>query len=283
MTPPTGTTTAPDWEPSPGFHDDVPEAAYHGHAGSLSQSGAKTLLRSPARFHYDRSHPVRKAAFDFGHAAHGLVLGVGDPLEVIDADDWRGKAAREARDAAYTAGAVPLLAKDHAKVVAMADALSAHTLAMQLLSDGRPEVSGYALDEPTGVLRRGRFDWLHPTLLVDYKTSADAHPEALAGRYGAMSKWGYDMQAAWYLDLARDLGHPAEAFAFIVQAKEAPYEVTVALIEEADLEPARARNRRALELFAECTASGVWPGPVPATSLARLSLTQPTYVLEDMS
>lgn len=261
----------------PGFHDDVPEHLYHADRDSLSVSGAKTILKAPALFRWQQDHPVHKDVFDVGSAAHALVLGIGAPIAVIDAPDWRGKGAREARDAARANGKTPLLAADHARVVAMADKLSEHTLAMRLLSEGRPEVSAYALDEETGVMRRGRFDWLGASVLTDYKTCASADPRDLAGRYGAVAKWGYDKQAAWYTDLARDLGHPAAAFAFIFQMKEPPYLVTVAYVDDDDLYDARADNRHALERFRDCTESGIWPGFVPDDSAVRLSLTQQTY------
>jgi hypothetical protein len=151
----------------------------------------------------------------------------------------------------------------------MADVLSSHALAMQLLSDGKPEVSAFALDEATGVLRRGRFDWLGSTILTDYKTAASAEPGAFAG---SAAKFGYHMQAGWYLDLARDLGHPAEAFAFIVQEKEAPYLVSVIELDEAAVNRGRELNRRALEVFRDCTESNLWPGYVADGGFARVSL-----------
>ena len=263
-----------------GFVRDLDEATYHADRTSLSVSGAKTLMKSPALFRHQQDNPVHKDVFDFGTAAHRLVLGVGAELAVVEADDWRGKGAREAREAARLNGRTPLLAKDYATVQAMADRLSEHTLAMRLLSEGEPEVSAYALDEETGVMRRGRFDWLHPSLLVDYKSAASANPRDLAGRYGAVRKWGYDAQAAWYTDLARDLGHPAAAFAFVFQEKSEPYQVTVAYIDDADLWDARQHNRAALERFRDCTAAGIWPAYLPDDTAARLSLTDQTYFEE---
>lgn len=260
-----------------GFIEDMPEREYHAHPTSLSVSGAKTLLKAPALFKHQQANPVYKDVFDFGSAAHSLVLGVGDPLCVIDAEDWRSKAARDLRDAARAKGETPILKADHLKVLAMADKLKQHKLAMQLLSEGNPEVSAFAPDEATGVTRRCRFDWLHPTVLTDYKTSASSNPHDLAGRYGAIKKWGYDQQAAWYLDLARDLGHPAQAFAFIFQMKEAPFLVTVATVPEGELWDARDRNRQALERFRDCTESGIWPGYLPDDTAAVVSLTNQTY------
>jgi hypothetical protein len=272
---------------APGFYDDISEADYHADRDSLSVSGAKVLLKAPALFRWQQDHPVRKDVFDFGTAAHRLVLGVGCDLIVFEYDAEKIKspksttAWKDRQAEVRQAGNVLLLPEEHAAVVAMADTLSSHTLAMRLLSEGRPEVSAYAIDEATGVMRRGRFDWLGPNVLTDYKTAASVDPRDLAGRYGAVKKWGYDMQAAWYTDLARDLGHPASAFAFIFQAKEPPYPVVVAYLRDDDLWDARQRNREALERFRDCTESGLWPGFLPDTSAAVLSLTDQTYYEEN--
>ncbi len=268
---------------TPGFVHDLDEATYHADRDSLSVSGAKVILRSPALFRYQQEHPVFKNTFDFGSAAHALVLGVGPKLVVHEFDAekvkspkatnaWKAQQAEVRED-----GDILLLPDEHAQVVAMADRLSSHALAMRLLSDGEPEVSAYALDKETGVMRRGRFDWLGSTVLTDYKSAVSADPRDLAGRYGVVSKYGYDKQAAWYTDLARDLGHPGAAFAFIFQEKAEPYQVTVAYVDDADLHDARAANRHALERFRDCTASGLWPAYIPDDSAVRLSLTEQTY------
>lgn len=268
---------------SPGFHSDVPEADYHADRESLSVSGAKVLLKAPALFRWQQDNPVHKDVFDFGSAAHERVLGIGPGIAIIPPTS-RAKADQEAhkvaKEQARAEGKIPLTAEDAAKVEQMAERLSEHRLAMQLLGAGEPEVSAYAIDEATGVTRRGRFDWLGPAVLTDYKTTSSADPRDLSGRYGAIKKWGYDKQAAWYTDLARDLGHPASAFAFIFQMKEPPYLVTVAYVDDNDLHEARAENQRALEVFRDCTESGIWPGFLPDDSAAVVSLDQQTYTTE---
>ena len=240
-----------------GLHDDVPEAEYHADRNSLSVTGAKLLLKSPAKFRYRLDHPEHKDVFDFGTAAHALVLSVGAPLAVVDADSWRGKAAQEARAEARERGETPILAADYRRVQAMADALSEHEFAMTLLSGGRPEVSAYALDEETGVMRRGRFDYLKERVASDYKSAADVSPDGFAR---SVVNFGYDMQAAWYSDLADACGHPLDAFAFVAQEKEAPYSVEVYDLPPELLQRGRDRNRRALERYRDCTQSGIWPG-----------------------
>lgn len=259
---------------TPGFHAGIDEAAYHADRSSLSVSGAKTILKTPALFKWQQDHPRHSDAFDIGSAAHALVLGVGAPIAPLDFDSWRTKAAQEARDEARANGMTPLLAADYARVKAMADKLSEHPLATRLLSEGEAEVSAYCEDKATGVMRRGRFDFLADGWITDYKTTVDAAPFAFAS---SAAKFDYAMQAAWYLDLARDLGREVDGFIFIVQAKEAPYEVTVCELDWASEELGRRRNRRALDTYAKCVTSGNWPGygdDLHTISLPRWAFTQ---------
>lgn len=242
------------------LHDDIDEQAYHADRDSLSVSGAKTLIKSPAKFRWQQDNPVHKDAFDFGHAAHAKVLGVGAEVVAIDVYSRRGKAWTEPAEAARAEGKVPLLRKDADAVDAMADKLSEHTLAMALLSEGRPEVSAYAIDDRTGVMRRGRFDWLNEDMLVDYKTCLSSESRQFGS---AAAKFGYDMQAAWYLDLARDNDLTPRGFVFIAQEKEPPFEVACIQLDPEAVNAARALNDRALEMFRDCTEAGIWPGHTP--------------------
>jgi hypothetical protein len=125
-------------------------------------------------------------------------------------------------------------------------------------------------------MRRCRFDWLGATVLTDYKSAASSDPFAFAK---SAKDFGYHQQHPWYLDLARDLGHPAEAFAFIVQMKTAPYLVTVVELVPSAVALGRERNRRALEIYRDCLDAGVWPGYVPDTEFARIDL--PAYAYND--
>lgn len=244
---------------TPGFYDDIPEAEYHADRGTLSVSGAKTLLKAPALFRWEQDHPPYKDVWEFGSAVHAVVLGRGmESIYVAPFDDWKTKAAQTERKLARELLWSPLLPSEWEVAGEMAAAVRDHPTAAFLLDEGRPEVSAYATDEATGVMRRGRFDWLHPTVVVDYKTTRSAEPGHFAR--ADVAGHGYHMQAAWYLDLARDLGHPAEAFAFVVQEKEPPYLTEVYELDDAALQRGRELNQRALERFRDCTASNDWPG-----------------------
>lgn len=268
---------------SPGFHSGVPEADYHADRESLSVSGAKVLLKAPALFRWQQDNPVHKDVFDFGSAAHERVLGIGPELVVFEYDAKAIKspkstsAWKEMQREVRATGGILLLPAEKATVDAMALKLKEHRLAMRLLSQGQAEVSAYALDESSNVTMRGRFDWLNQNIVIDYKSCVSANPADWAGRYGVIAKFGYDMQAEWYLDLARRLGHPAQAFAWIAQEKEPPFLTTVIYADEADLINAGERNALARSTFAECMETGHWPGYVADDEYAEVSLGSPSW------
>ncbi|MDN5726842.1 MAG: PD-(D/E)XK nuclease-like domain-containing protein [Propionibacteriales bacterium] len=253
-----------EWVTEPGIHLDMDEDRYHGdpvEAGSLSVSRLKTLIQpgGPARFAWDRTHPRGdRPEFDFGHAAHALVLGAGAPLHRLSYDDMRSKAAKEEASTARAKGAVPLKPKEYDQVVEMAAAIESTPGAQAALA-GEPEVSAFRQDDESGLWLRARFDVLGDHHLGDYKTAVSADPDTFARK---AYEFGYDMQAAHYLATAVALGAvPADApFRFVVQEKTAPYLVSVIELDQSYLEIGTERVRRAIDLYAACVAAGDWPG-----------------------
>lgn len=248
---------------------DMPADEYHRHE-ALSSSGAKKLMppSCPAKFRYERDHgQPPKTEFDFGKAAHKRVLGVGEDVVIIDADNYTTKAAREARDEAYAEGKVPILPRENAVIEGMAKALADHPFAGALFNPdrgGKPEQSAFWTDTETGVDCRARFDWL-PALdrrgrliIPDYKTAVEADRESIGK---TLHSFGYARQRAWYLDAVTALELAEEAaFLFVVQEKVPPYLVTVAEPDALSLEAGRFYNRQARQVFAECTRTNYWPG-----------------------
>jgi hypothetical protein len=238
---------------------------------SLSSSGARKLLppSCPAQFKYAREHPqAPKKEFDYGHAAHKLVLGDGPELALIDYSTYLGGKAKAERDEARAAGLVPLLRHEYEQVEAMAAAIRQHPVAGPLFKPGSgiAERSIFWTDETTGVRRRCRPDWLKElpglTICADYKTTTDANPEAVSK---AIRDHGYHQQDPWYLDGLAAAGTPNARFIFAFQSKKPPYLVTVRELDELTRSIGRAKNDAALRLYAECTASGQWPdwtGPI---------------------
>ncbi|MGW1158462.1 PD-(D/E)XK nuclease-like domain-containing protein [Streptomyces sp. NPDC002513] len=255
---------------------------YHAQRDSLSSSGARMLLppSCPALFRYAQDNPNEpKKTFEIGTAAHKLVLGEGPDLVLVDADKWTTNAVKAEVAAIRDEGGIPLKHAEYEQVHAMADALRRHPVAAALFDParGKPEQSLFWRDRQTGVMRRARFDWLPDAragrlIIPDYKTCRSAEPAALAR---AVEEFGYHQQDDWYRAGARALGlaDDSAAFVFVCQEKTPPYVVTVV---EMDAEARRigaARNRRALEIYAECTGAGHWPGY--SDEIAYLSL--PTW------
>jgi hypothetical protein len=255
----------------PGVYD-IPADTYHRDpvpAGSLSSTGARKLLTPscPAKFRWDQTHPQPpKDEFDLGTAAHKLVLGNGPNIVKVDADSWRTNAAKDKAMEIRDEGGVPLLPREYEQVHAMAAALHKVPLAAALLAahTGQAEQSLFWIDQETGVWCRARPDWL-PTyvgdrvIVADYKSAHSAEPEKFSR---SVLDFGYHQQADWYLGGMRALGLGSErnAFLFIVQEKTPPYVVSVIGLAEIALMVGRSRNRKALELYRDCSRSGVWPG-----------------------
>lgn len=269
----TVTVEAPILRP-PGIYD-IPNDVYHADRASLSSTGARKLLSStPAQFRYDLDHPEPpKKAFDIGTAAHRLVLGDGPDLTLVDHPVWNTKQAKAEVAQAREAGAVPLKRDEWEQVHAMAAELRRHPLAAALFDPdyGKPEQSLFWTDKATGVQCRARLDWLDDArggrlLLPDLKT---AHNASQAKFEKAVLDFRYDQQADHYVDGVTQLGLAEDvSFVFVVQEKDPPYLVNVIELATPWLVMAADRNKRAREIYAECTATGVWPGYGSEVSMA---------------
>ena len=246
-----------DYNLKPGISDDV----YHGDTTSLSSTGARKLLACPARFKWERDNPPPpRPAFDFGHLVHRLVLGEGSVIQIVEATDWRSKAAQAERDAARADGAVPVLRAEYDAAKAMREAVMAHPTAAVLFADGVAEQSGYWRDEPTDVQLRFRPDWMTTLegrpICIDLKTTVSADPAEFTR---SIVKWQYMAQADWYLQGLAANGIADAAFYFVCIEKTAPYPVSVIELDADALAEGAHRNRRAIDLFATCTETGIWP------------------------
>jgi len=249
---------------SPGLYPDIPEPTYHADpvpAGSFSSTMAKQILKSPAHLrHYLDSPRVEKAAFDFGHAVHAEVLGVGLEVEVMAFDSWRTKAAQTARDEARAAGLVPLLEHEYEPVRRAVEAVRAHPIAGPLFAGaGLAEQSAFAVDPDTGLWLRARFDWTTPgSILVDLKTANDGAPQAFRRVVGDL---GYDVQDAFYrhaYELAT--GERPRGFIFVTVEKAAPHLVDVHELDADWQALGRQKMRRAIDTYKRCLDTGEWPG-----------------------
>jgi PDDEXK-like domain of unknown function (DUF3799) len=259
--------------PGPGVHQ-LTDEEYFGPALSsttLSSTGARELLKpgGPARYRHqlDTGTTVVKREYDLGHAVHTLVLGAGpEPVEVAgdgkNPDAWQTNTTKDKVAKFRTEGKVPLRPSDYDAAVAMATAVHDHPLARKLLAAGQPERTLIWRDQATGVLCRAKADWLRPDGIVDLKTTESAAPDALSK---AAHNHGYAIQAPFYLrgfralDVDRAIG-PVPFFVHVAVEKEPPYLVHVNQLTERAIAWGDRQVSAALEIYRDCTASGIWPG-----------------------
>lgn len=255
----------------PVIRDDLTAEAYHADRTSISSSGLRALLAPgcPAQFKYDRDNPQPRKEFDLGHAAHKLVLGDGPELDVVEGARWDTKAAKAKVAELRAKGVVPLKDHEMEQVQAMAEAIRRHPIAGPLFTPGtgRAELSLFWTDPATGVRCRVRPDWLKEmpglALGVDYKTITKADPDTVSR---AIRDHSYHQQDALYTDGIWAALQPEDVrFVFVFQSKTPPYLVTVRELKDQDRDIGRARNERALRIYADCMANDDWPdwtGPV---------------------
>lgn len=252
----------------PGLYPGIPEDEYHADpvpGGSLSVSGAKLLLppNCPAIYDWTRTHPPRTRSMDLGTTVHGLVLGTGPDIAVLDYPDRRTKKYKEEEAAAIAAGKVPMLRKDYAEAETIATAVTEHDTAGALLDGIDAEVSMFWTCPDTGIWLRGRMDghaqFVGQPVITDLKTTADASPE---GFRRSVAKYGYYMQGPWYREgLAACLGcEPCDVdFVFIVIPTVPPYLPMLYRLTGADDERGQLQGRKAREIYRDCTETGTWP------------------------
>lgn len=255
-----------------GIHHGLPYLDYRSAEG-ISQSELKVLLEfSPLHFQHYQTAERKKLSkcLRVGDATHHLILQPSDwdnTVAVLPGKwkDYRTKAAQAWRAENLKRGLKVLNRHEAYDVNKMCEAIRRHPYAGPLLSRGQPEVSAFAIDPETGLLRKGRFDWLTdpsliadgPVPMLDVKTCESASPHAF-GR--AVRKLKYYLQAGYYLDLASALGLPHTCFIIVAIESSPPFAVECYQVGPQSLELGRQEYRKALGIYKACTDEGKWPG-----------------------
>ena len=256
----------------PGVYE-ISEADYHADPcfePSFSSSVGKQMLSHSPRHAWFKHpqlnpdwQPDNRATFDLGKAAHALLLGEARDFAIIDAADWRTKAAKEERDTAYADGRTPILAEQWQRVQAMAAAaraqLAVHEDARDAFTNGKPDMTLIWQEGTTWC--RSRLDWLPDKgrVFYDYKSTGEsAHPDAWRRQAYTL---GFDFQCALYRRAIRavlEINDPV--FEFVVQESEPPYALCVIGLPPAALDMADRKVDAALEWWRWCLDNDSWPG-----------------------
>lgn len=253
----------------PGIHP-LPAAQYHADpcpTPSLSNSIANILLtQSPlhARLAHPRLNPnyqpEESSRFDLGSAAHMMLLERRtDQIVIVNADDWRTKAAKEARDLARANGQTPVLARHYDlmnEMVAAAYGFIATTELSGIFELGQAEQTVIWQEGETWCRARPDLLSADRRIVVDYKTTENAEPEAFIRQIGRMS---YDLQAEWYVRGVKSVTGQEPVFVFLAQEISAPYACSLIALSNAYRAVGQSKVARALTMWMACTTSNKWP------------------------
>lgn len=235
---------------------------------SLNASTAGVLDRQ-SPLHAHNQHPrlggKRRrptASLDAGKLIHALLLGEEHSLEVIEAPNYKTKAAKQEFEDATAAGRIPVLLRDYDEARGAAGRLREQFDVLGFPLDGASEVSAFwteEADDGTEVQCRGRIDHLRGLTLIDLKSCRSAHPDALAKH---VDTYGYAIQRAAYVSgLEKILGAAGRVdFVFLFLELEAPFAVTPVRLNGEFRELGERKWRRAVNAWARCAREDVWPG-----------------------
>lgn len=230
----------------------------------LNNSGIKKLLKSPMHYLDSKLHPQEPTkAMAIGSAVHCMTL---EPETFLDryavapeSLDKRTKEGKAAWAELEASGKIILSNADYQDINKISFAVRTHETAPKLINAGNPEVSVFTTMDSVDV--KCRFDWLRPIgddfIAVDLKTTDDA---SQAGFAKSIANYGYDIQAAWYIDCAKAAGIEIVNFIFIVVEKSSPYAVALYELDEESIEAGRAKYQKALNTYKDCIATGEWQG-----------------------
>jgi hypothetical protein len=268
----------------PHIERDLPDTIYHSF-DAMSASRLRILDRSTSlHLAHSIANPSDSPALAVGRALHCKVLTPHLYLRdfvvapAVDRRTKEGKATYESFVASV--GSKTVLTADQAEEVSsMAAAVAQNPDARMVVSElnGSAEVSLFA--EIAGVRAKSRFDRLVEVngerIIVDVKTTASSASKSEFER--TIWNFGYGVQCAFYLEMARACGVPAQHFVFVVVEKTAPYATAVYRFSD---EIADAFRPRMLELVAQYKAylaegprgyEGVTEIGIPAWAAARIA------------
>lgn len=249
----------------PGLIYGMKDEVYHAdpiEGGSLSSTFCRLLTdHAPSKAILRATNRKPSKAMNLGSAAHSHALGAGPELIVwqYDGRTKDGKAERaELADKIATQAAVGVTEAERDQILGMVAALRAVPEVAQILERSQSEVSSFWREGD--IWGRARYDLLDEAASFDYKTAQDASPR---GFQRAMASYGYHQQAEWYQRGLKALGHAAggRRLRFIVQETEAPYIVQIHEPDDEAMDVAESLNDRAVRIYAQAKATGVWPGP----------------------
>lgn len=241
---------------------DLSNTDYHARPEISSSDVKAVAAKSLAHW----KHKVWKgsATFALGSAVHAFVLEPHKDLVTRGPEDRRGNKWKEAQLAADLDGKILLTEGDYDLAEKIAEPIIKNEVVKSWITDPLfvAEASFFATDPETGAKIKCRPDGYLPEsgIVFDIKTTQDASPDGFPRE---IRKYGYDLQAAFYLRCLRAAGHKATAFIFVCVEKEAPYAVGLHALTDRYISAADLRVTDTLEKISKALVANSfttdWP------------------------
>ncbi len=230
---------------------------------AVNKSTLWMLHKSPMHYHFacENQSPDTQA-LKIGRAIHTAVLQPDlfsmDYAAAPDVDK-RTKEGKEiyAEFLIQSEGKEILSANDYQEVFSIAESVRNCKEAEELLVGCISEKPLFWKHEETGLDCKCRVDAMRQGIMIDLKTSSDASTKAFTR--DAM-KYGYDVQAAHYIDSYHSLSGEFPTWFFIVVEKSPPYAVNVLHADSGFIDYGFFRRDALLNQLKVCLDSGIWHG-----------------------
>lgn len=251
---------------SEGIYSDIPMIDYVSDPApepSLSKGTILTLIKKTplhAKWDHPRLNPNRpsddSSRADIGTAIHGAILGGEKMIEVIEADDWRSKAAREMRDAARDANKLPVLREQADGIFAIVESVRQTCRAAGMpIEEAKTEQTVIWRDG--NAWNRARPDAIWPGICGDVKTTTDADPASWIKT--TLINGGLYIQPGHYLRGLEVVTGERREFRFIACEINPPYACSIIGVDPMFLELAEQQCAKARQIWARCLRDNCWP------------------------
>ena len=252
-----------------GVYLEVPNEEYHDPDGpwgqALNASTIKILQKRPPVYVKTAKETPReeKQAFIIGSAVHARCLEKDrfykeyvrvpkiDRRTTAGKEEWRRLCARHATE-------FLLKEEDYDLVEAMGDSVERHKVAGPLL-EAIDDAEVSCAFKYRDVVCKVRYDSVNfrDECTVDIKTTRDANPKEFEK---SILDFGYHIQAALYLQAAKELGLAISRFIFVAVEKTPPFSVTVHELPEEYIRYGMKCVDEAVDRYKYCREKNTWPG-----------------------
>lgn len=256
----------------------MPMPDYLAH-NALDASLLKILAQgTPAHLKWHREHPEPSTREqDFGTVVHVAVFQPHDldkccyirprsyPSSKGETRDWNAN-SNWCKEWIVKHRDKPVLSSEnYAKVLLCRDAILARPAVQKALSHGGKFEQSLFVEHPeTKIELKARLDWDPPgNALFDLKVTGipcGASPDNFSRQ---MVRMGYDISAAFHLDVANWCGRKKTEFVYIVCENEPPFCVAEYCLSATTLETGRGKYNRLLRKYLQAAAFDTWPGYSP--------------------